>query len=162
MSRGLGRLQREILDTLDDAKQETVSYRGGYNHLALGREVLAAGRSRFDEDFYRRLGIVVRDHGRKARLPEGVYDLAASRQHLRQAAPGRVDHGGGATPAFQAAFSRAVRGLVQRGLLVPMVVVPVGVYDPDPDDPDDHEFRDCPDRTYYGPRQIRFVRRNPS
>ena len=118
MSRGLGWLQREILDTLDEARAAKPVYRGG---TSAGREMFrdwlkaSAGDRNDDVDFDAGPGWVV-TYSTELQLPEGVYDLRASCAFLatRHDATyaGRYLRG-----SFQASFSRAVRGLVQRGHL---------------------------------------------
>jgi hypothetical protein len=100
VSRGLGTLQREILATLDAAKAEPFPYPGGVS----GPNGYAVS------------------HGRVLVLPEDVFDLRASSRFLAKrhdavirARTGRET----VSPSFTASFSRAVRGLLARGALVP-------------------------------------------
>jgi dienelactone hydrolase len=103
MSRGLGRLQREILDTLDEAKASIDRYHGG------GRQGAGWVRANF----------------REWKLPDDTYDLRASLRYLA-ARHGKVHRAGSVgccntgyvDGAFQASFSRAARSLVDRGELV--------------------------------------------
>lgn len=113
MSRGLGALQREILAALPASKPPHASYRGG------GADAR---------------GVFARAYALFLYLPADVYDLravsfalsrpdgAGGREGRRQGAgagyPGRQDN------AYSAAFSRAVRGLVARGVLAPLTRVP--------------------------------------
>ena len=103
MSRGLGRLQREILDTLDEAKANVTRYHGSS---------------------WRGPGWV-HARGIDVPLPDHVYDLRASVRYLagRHGAvygAGRDGYGltGYVDTAFAAGFSRAAAGLVVRGDLV--------------------------------------------
>jgi hypothetical protein len=112
MSRGLGRLQREILDTLDEAKAATVPYAGGGAHQGM----LTEGGPGW-----------VQSNGRRWKLPEDTYDLRASLRYLatrhgkvRGAGRAGYCYAGYVDGAFQASFSRAARGLVARGELVRM------------------------------------------
>jgi hypothetical protein len=104
---GLGTLQTEILASLEEAKRDRRGYRGfggeSGDHWPPGHKwtlpgwVLIAGNTV-------RLGLV-------------AYDLRASRAFLarRHGNWKPVDH---ASPSFKAGFSRAVAGLIKRGLLV--------------------------------------------
>lgn len=105
MSRGLGQLQRDILATITEAKESSVLYRGSTTNKS-------------DPLPYCLPGWVVY-RGVSFRLPESVYDLRASARHLANLR-GAVRSGGYIREAFQAAFSRAVAGLVSRRLLLPV------------------------------------------
>jgi hypothetical protein len=100
MSRGLGALQREILATLEAARYYQTSYRGG------------------DVDDYG----WVRYHSREFRLPDDVYDMRQSLAYIASA-HGKVSQhyttvgGVGVDSAFQASFSRALKGLHAGGYL---------------------------------------------
>ena len=149
MSKGPGWLQREILDTLEDAKNAKRSYRG-----SAFQENLAGSKTwRWD-----RAGWVwYRKHC--VRLAERVYDLQASARYL--ATKHRRTQAGGQwqTETFQAAFSRSARGLVKRGTLIRLTLVPLAEFDGDAHT----ELIDLlADQThylhYYSPR-TRFVKR---
>jgi hypothetical protein len=104
MSRGLGKLQREILDSLE-ASRDLPRYHGGRN---LKEPSLGSGP-------------VVQYHGTLLPLREGVYDLRAVKRAVAYAdhahrCYGADDYMGN---AFSVAFHRAARALVRRGLLVP-------------------------------------------
>jgi hypothetical protein len=108
MSRGLGKLQREIIETLEEAKQHfsDVFYRGGGSlatyRCSHGLGWVIMGKSHF-------------------RIADDIYDLRASSLHLAE----RHDaFRFGIEPKFQAAFSRAARTLVARGRLLPVWRVP--------------------------------------
>jgi hypothetical protein len=115
MGRGLGRLQREILATLDDAKREVVYYRGSARQRPVYNQVCGWLMAERNEP-----GWVSGPDG-PVLLPDDVYDLRASMRYLAQkhgALEGlfSAEHDF-VTPSFQASFSRAVRALVRRGLL---------------------------------------------
>ncbi len=109
MSRGLGKLQREILWALDKSRdrEHLDFYRGGTN--------------RNDGS------TVVMHHREWMPLPEGVHDLVAVKQIVskldrkRTYGHGYDDatyYGWHYEPAFDSAFYRAVRSLGTRGWLV--------------------------------------------
>ncbi len=112
MSRGLGRLQREILKTLDEAKATEVMYGGGPEG-SIPKIVVKWLNEREGLPFPHN----VTYQGRITRLPDEAYDLRASAQFLAKR-HGRLCDNGLTQPAFQTAFSRAVRGLVAGGHLV--------------------------------------------
>lgn len=132
MSRGLGSLQRQILESLDAAREAQESYDRGW--------VL-----------YQRVDM---------HLIEGVYDLRVVSHYVarqRRYTPYERE-------TFYPRFSRAVHGLVQRGLLTPLTTVPL----------DDVTFRQKDAEFAYAPflswgaerpyfrwpsRQLRFVKR---
>ncbi len=145
MSRGLGRLQREILDSLDASTDQGHAFRAGSNghsgvHVDTGEPFFWPRTARY--------------HGLKVEVPEHVYDVHAVSAYLAKArAFGRLDYGN-QDWSFRASFSRALRGLVQRGLLVPVVPVP--------DELTGWTFADVNEaRRRYQVRmpQLRFVRR---
>jgi hypothetical protein len=124
MSRGLGRLQRDIIATLDEAKVALPRYLGGR----------AAERAEWSQWFRQRYpnhaeypagpGWVIA-HGREVRLADGIYDLRASLAYLARR-DNQISHCSYVRGAYQAGFSRAVRGLVRRGLLEPLrFLVPI-------------------------------------
>lgn len=99
MSRGLGRLQQEILATLDPAQERVKQAYGTYEFMSRVHD-----------------GGVAICHGQRFRVPDGVYDLRAVLRVLkRQKGISQYGNGGG---VFSAAFSRAIRGLIKRGHLV--------------------------------------------
>jgi hypothetical protein len=96
MSRGIGRLQRAMLAAWEPAKWSGATYRGnswGYINTVVAR-------------------------GREIDLGDHLYDARAVCRYVARE-QGRLDHLGHPTPAFTAAFSRALRGLVRRGYLLP-------------------------------------------
>jgi hypothetical protein len=122
MSRGLGALQREIVRTLNAAKIASVGYRGN------GRD---------DQPPWDEPGWVSYRHLR-VQLADGVYDLRASAAFLAQKtghtyAGDNVVTGYYTAPSFQAAFARAVRGLVTRGVLTPLGLVPIRAWELTPE-----------------------------
>src|SRR3984957_2604178 len=106
MGRGLGTLQRSILESLVPSKRlhaiGAIGYRGGKSGTDISISSAAA------------------HHGQRIGLPDGVFDVravkalllriygASSRRHLNTYQT---------TPAFDAAFSRAIRRLSWRGVL---------------------------------------------
>jgi hypothetical protein len=117
MSRGLGAMQRRILETLDEARAAMPKYRG----------VKMAVEWSPEEQRIRPLGYAwVEIQGKVVRLAPGVYDLRGSAAYLAE----RDGHvlGDYPAPAFTASFARATHGLVQRRLLVRLRVVPVDMW----------------------------------
>jgi hypothetical protein len=120
MSRGLGALQREILETLEDARHDRRGYRGfgGMNgeHLPLGHRWYLPG------------WVVVKGH--IVRLGLQAYDLRASCIFLARK-HGEMDRDQWVNPSFSASFSRAVTTLIKRGELVPFKhLMPIAAVDP--------------------------------
>jgi hypothetical protein len=158
MSQGLGALQREILATLDAAQAPN----GRYNGCVVAWN---AGRKRVEPvpGWAKVRGVVVR-------LAEGVYDLRASARYLSEKHGARYGpYDDYVTKGFQASFARAVRSLIQRGVLrniserVPITDVWV---DHEPlDDPYEHPLVSDTTYLYDGTgmvfdanlRQVRFV-----
>jgi hypothetical protein len=108
MSRGLGRLQRQILETLDEAKATQLPYPGS----ADGEPGIPNGSD---------LAGWIRYGGGCMRLAPGVYDLRCSSAYLKCQ---RVLQGR-STIAFHAAFPRAVKTLLARGALTCLELVPL-------------------------------------
>jgi len=113
MSRGLGSLQREILDTMDEAKRGRTYYRG------FSGETLRPG----DRDYWPpghrwTLPGWVKIGRNTVRLGLNVYDLRASCAFLARR------HGehenGGIKKSFAGGFSRASATFIKRGLLSPV------------------------------------------
>ncbi len=106
MSRGLGRLQQKIVETLSVTKQPGLIYSGGDNRFGGDKATFA------------------RVHNLCLLLSDDVYDLRAA-SHLLFQQTGRTqgcpDY---PSAGFSACFSHAVRGLVRRGTLVPQLDVP--------------------------------------
>jgi hypothetical protein len=114
MSRGLGTMQRRILETLDEARAAMPRYAG---------VDWSPVRSR--QDGIRYEWIVLGQT--RVKLPQGIYDLRCSARYLAE-----VDghcFGGHPTLAFTATFSRAVRGLLDRGQLFRLYEIPVAEVD---------------------------------
>jgi hypothetical protein len=115
MSRGLGALQRRILETLDEAQAAMPRYRGVESAWDLDKRTL------------RIINVGCRwvhvGEGQLVELAPGVYDLRCSAAYLAD------QDGHKATSrqylSFTAAFARATRGLVQRGVLVALRQIPV-------------------------------------
>ncbi len=108
MSRGLGKLQREILATLDEARERQTIYAGSDSYP--GGEIGW-----------------VKTYGAVVQIAPHVYDLRASARYLALRQPDCL--GGGYTRAtvknvFAAAFSRAVASLVCRRRLDPVLWLP--------------------------------------
>lgn len=116
MSRGLGELQREVLAALPKSKAECLDYRGGGSYpdwdplpFSLPGWV-----------YYRRSCV---------RLADDVYDMLAVGHLLKQSRRFRLSD---STAAFLAAYSRAVRTLLARGIIKPLTTVPIQAVDEDP------------------------------
>jgi hypothetical protein len=105
MSRGLGWLQRAIIDTLDQAKQETEYYNG-------------AGYYGFRGPGW------VKCRDVDVKLAAHVYDLRASAKYLAKKHNG-ISHANYIDTVFQASFSRAVKGLIDRGIIEALDLVPL-------------------------------------
>jgi hypothetical protein len=110
MSRGLGKLQREILATLPIAQGAVGEYRGGY---------------------WKWKGWVT-SGGCSLKLADGVYDLRAV---LRVLAMARGEMETRGLPyirtGFRVSFNRAVASLIQRGELEVLKLVPVADWEPE-------------------------------
>ena len=108
MGRGLGRVQRDILATLEEAKAAMPRYQGARWGPPYGHE----GEPGW-----------VSSRGGRVRLPDGVYDLRCSLRYLARRdgqvyAQGEERGLGYVSEGYRVAFSRAARGLLRRGLLV--------------------------------------------
>jgi hypothetical protein len=113
MSRGLGTMQRRILETLDEARAAMPWYRG----VKMAPKMTPDGKIEM-------LGFAwIEIQGKVVQLALGVYDLRCSSAYLAE----QDGHllGGFVAPEFKASFARATRGLVQRGLLVRLRAVSV-------------------------------------
>lgn len=108
MSRGLGKLQRQILEHLEDPLP--IAPESGVSETTL--------------------------YSAECILGNGVYDLRwVSKKVLRERTNAQdvtwlgltVERYGERTRAYDAAFSRAVKGLLKRRILWPVVSVPVSV-----------------------------------
>jgi hypothetical protein len=120
LGKGLGALQREILDTLEDARHDKRGYRG-FGGMD-GDDYLAAGHRW-------RLPGWVKVKGHIVRLGRTAYDLRASCTFLSRR-HGQMQYGGINAP-FSASFSRAVAGLIERGELIPLKnLLPISDVDP--------------------------------
>ena len=104
MGRGLGRLEREILDSLEIAKERQHSYRG------------------YDGDDWHPGWLVV--NRAVVRIPPDIHDLRATARFLA-VKNGAIHAGSVISPAFDASFSRAVRSLLARGYLARVSMLPV-------------------------------------
>jgi len=103
MGRGVGNLQHEILTTLAEAKETMVFYHGS------ARWRMPLNQDRPGWVSYCSMDVL---------LAGGVYDLRASSAFLARRRGLRF-----VGESFSAAFSRAVRGLIRRGLIkAPQVV----------------------------------------
>jgi len=120
LGKGLGALQREILDTLEDARHDKRGYRG-FGGMD-GDDYLAA-------DSRWRLPGWVTIKGHIVRLGLTAYDLRASCKYLARR-HGQIQYGGITAP-FSASFSRAVADLIERGELIPLNnLLPISDVDP--------------------------------
>jgi hypothetical protein len=106
---GLGRLQKEILNTLEAAKVEMSPYCGGASWGILSAPFYQPG-------WVKHLGAVVQ-------LADGLYDLRASLRFLARSR-GQM-YSSCVYNRFKASFSRAVRLLFARGLLEAPSLVPI-------------------------------------
>jgi hypothetical protein len=137
MSRGIGNLQREILDSLDDAKRYFADPANAVEKQFLGCSFTSYPKYKGGAPFFPdRSSHLVEPgwvtHGRGFRIRDDIYDLRASCRYvaMRHDAiePGGAN--GGVNAAFQASFSRAARSLVRRGLLYPAgSIVPIVAID---------------------------------
>jgi hypothetical protein len=120
MGKGSGALQREILDTLENARHDKLGYRGfggidGDDYLPAGHRWRLPG------------WVTVKGH--IVRLGLTAYDLRASCRYLARK-HGQIQYGGITAP-FSASFSRAVATLIQRGDLIPLKsLLPISDVDP--------------------------------
>lgn len=101
MSKGIGPLQQEILDSLDVAMAKASQYRGsgGAPGWVCHKEL-------------------------KVRLHPDIYDLRAVLHYLAEK-NGKLTSSRKVKRAYQVSFSKAVRGLVRRGIIEPLWLVPV-------------------------------------
>jgi hypothetical protein len=140
MGKGLGWLQREILDTLQEAKQETRYYFGAGWYGGKGPGW-------------------VKSKGHDVLLQDHVYDLRASERFLAKKHQ-RFSHATYISSSFQSSFSRAVKGLLERGLLQKLDLVPIQ----EPDEHGQHNSRVMllADGWYldHYSKRVRFVVRN--
>jgi hypothetical protein len=125
MISGLGSLQREILNTLEDARYDRSGYRG------FGGESVSPG---FPDTWSRghrwTLPGWVTVGRNTVRLGLNVYDLRASCSFLARRHD-KLD-GGTIKPSFAAGFSRAAATLIKRGLLSPVEsTLPIADFDED-------------------------------
>lgn len=141
-------MQRQILDTLDEAKNTELNYRG----CSWEQNWMHPDTWRWD-----RPGWVIY-HRQVIRLAPGVYDLRASAMYVAQQ-NGMVYSAGFIQPCFQAAFSRAVKSLLGRKLIKAPTTIPLAEYDEDQADSElilelaDGIYLDADRRQ----RQMRFV-----
>src|SRR5271168_652423 len=101
MGRGLGSLQREILDTLEDAKRDRTGYQG-----FKGERVYRDGYDGWPPGHRWTLPGWVRVGRNTVRLGLNVYDLRASCAFLARRQD-KLDVEGNIKPSFAAGFSRA-------------------------------------------------------
>jgi hypothetical protein len=106
MSRGLGKLQREILDALEPAAKWAAT-------------ALYTGKGYRDGEGN------VRARSRHVTLKPGVYDLRATLRYMAKQRGATYANGSFVNNSFQASFSRAARGLVERGYLTEYSLVPI-------------------------------------
>lgn len=123
MSKGLGKLQREIIDSLDAAMQTPATIAGEYRGDA--RQAWVPMYVKWQDEPLPRPDTWRWDkpgwityHGKRVRLAPWVYDMRAVLKYLATKNDKNLLFGRGAIEAYQASFSRAVRGLVERGILV--------------------------------------------
>ena len=141
MSRGLGKLQRDILNTFGEAREYFKSEKCRYRGMAWG-------------------GVDYLIHnGREIKVKPYVYDLRASLKYLalkynRLYGANYVD------VVFQASFSRAVKLLIERGLIQPLSMIPLDDVFGGPDMSVVHSLSDG--LWAFPGRQIRFIAENIS
>ena len=115
MSRGLGKMQRLILSSLDESKRwmgEPVMQEYGGFTIRLGRYWNHTPEA---NDSY-----VVRVNGEQVFLDEDTFDLSATLQYLAEK-HGKMEsyvHGIQVSPKFLNSFWRAAKRLIQTGYLV--------------------------------------------
>ncbi len=119
MSHGIGKMQQDILNTLDQAKQDMVYYRGSARSENAGRV--------FDTWIWDKPGWVKVGRN-KVRIAEHVYDLWASNRFIAKLRGETYSHF--TKPDFQASFSRAVKSLIKRGLISACNPAPLAEVDP--------------------------------
>lgn len=137
MGRGLGKLQREILDSLEESKESLPYYQGAVSHAA--------------EPFPFCLPGWVIHRSASVQIAAGTYDLMSVSRFLANKRGLRFVEG-----AFQTAFSRAVAGLIRRGELVQPSLVPIQAVEKDPHG----RVLDIADGMFIFPgRRTRFVQR---
>ena len=131
MPRGLGKIQLEILDSLDVAMSQPPEYRGA------GQEP----------------GWIFHG-GLTVRLNQDVFDLRAVLHYMAQE-NGKL-MGGRVDKYYQEVFSNAVRGLMRRGKLESLWLIPVSTWLPE----DEDHLLHLTDGVYLwaSERQRRFVR----
>jgi len=152
MSRGLGHLQVEIIETLDQAKNEMVIYSGG---AGVNRYGLTGSKWEKPGWVYYKGAVV--------RLADGVYDLRASLKYLAQRHDRTYCRGAYVESSFAAAFSRATKSLLKRGQLTKLTLVPIAEYDGVVDDYGQSGVLFLADGLYLNAlwsRQVRFVTKN--
>ena len=157
MSRGLGAMQRQILESLDTARAAAPRYAGSGDS---GYGLPPALRGTPQAEGWIWVG------GSLLHLAPGLYDLRGTLAYLleRSGTPRRTVHRR-VSHALEAAFSRAVRSLVARGALEPVWFVPFDTVDSDFFREQDVEWCIDPDGTkrqyllWPQHKQIRFVRR---
>ena len=165
MSRGLGALQREILETLDDAKRYFADSANGVEKSFLGHTFTSMPSYRGGSPAYSKRdprwvqpGWVTAYDG-IFRVKDNVYDLRASAKYIAKL-HNALNRMGGIERTFEASFSRAVRTLVRRGLLHHLKhIVPVAAVD-DYRPPRIERLADG-DYVSVPGRQVRFVTREP-
>ena len=134
MSRGLGSLQKEILDTLDEAKRDRTGYRG-----FSGEKISLT----FPPGHRWTLPGWVTVGRNTVRLGLYVYDLRASCAFLARR-HAKIEYGG-IKPSFATGFSRAAATLIKRRLLRPVEsALPIEDFDEDRTEQRDliHELQD--------------------
>ena len=109
--------------TLEESRQAVLTYSGSVREENYGN----SDTWRWDKPgwvFYQ---------GNVVRLAEGAYDLRANIQYLAQK-HGHISHCNYVSTSFQASHSRAVKGLIKRGNLKKLSLVPVVEFDPEKSD----------------------------
>jgi hypothetical protein len=109
MSKGLGKLQREILEALEEAKIKALDVENlYYNGMGLTWKPGWV--------FYK---------GRDVKIPDDVYDLRVTVKFLAKKYGKTYCRGCYVESSFQASFSRAVKSLIKRQILKKLDLVPI-------------------------------------
>ena len=146
MSRGLGAMQRKILETLDAAKNSVVYYRGG-GRTEWGREPVPP-TWKYDKPGW----VIV--WKQRVLLADDIFDLRASLAYMADIA-GEKYAGQYVNGDYRASFYRAAKQLVNRGELIRMSMIPIVDWDGDAG----NTVIRCSDGDYvFAGRQLRFVR----
>lgn len=120
MSKGLGKIQLEIVNSLDAAMAGArYYYRGdGREKWYAPSGIENPANWKYDKPGW------ITHRGLRARLAPGYYDLRAVQMYMAEK-NNQITHGHYVSAAYQASFSRAARELAKRNLLVFSCIIPV-------------------------------------